>query len=79
MAERGYEFLRIKCFNCQDELIRVAESETDDRVYCPTCLCWGEYEHVVKQGAGLIGSVPVDEQTRDLIDSLARTRRQQGS
>jgi hypothetical protein len=34
---------------------------------------------VVKEGSGLIGGFTVDEQTRDLIDSLARTRRQQGA
>ena len=75
---RGYEFLHVKCANCQDELIRIAELETDDRVFCPTCMAWGEYERVVKEGAGLLRGIPVDEQTRDLIDRLARTRREQG-
>lgn len=74
----GYEFLHVKCANCQDELIRIAESETDDQVFCPTCMAWGEYERVVKEGAGLLRGIPVDEQTRDLIDRLARTRREQG-
>jgi len=54
MSDRGYEFLRVKCANCQDELIRIKESETDDMVYCPTCMSHGDYERVVKQGAGLI-------------------------
>jgi len=79
MSDRGFEFLHIKCANSGDKLIRVKESEADDRVYCPGCLAWGEYKRVVKEGSGLIGGFTVDEQTRDLIDSLARTRRQQGA
>jgi phage FluMu protein Com len=55
---RGYEFLRIKCAHCSTELIRIAESKANDRVYCPNCFAFGDYESVVEQGSGLIGGHP---------------------
>ena len=73
---RGYEFLPIKCAQCQTELLRLKEAETDDRVYCPICYSWGEYERVVKQGADLIGGVFIDEETKKMIDRISSKRGQ---
>ena len=45
-----YSFLQVKCAACQEPLIRIAQSETDDRVVCPICFAVGDYERVIKQG-----------------------------
>ena len=69
-----YSFLPLKCHSCGEPLIRIAQSETDDRVVCPTCFAVGEYKHVVEHSAGLSRSVFVTEETKEFIRKL-RDRR----
>lgn len=70
-----YSFLKITCADCKEPLIRVAQSETDDRVVCPSCFAIGEYDSVVKQGSGLVTGIYVDEETKKFIEELSRRRR----
>jgi len=65
--ERGYGFLGIKCHKCSEPLLRVAETETHDRVYCPNCLASGDYKEVAEQGAGLTDNPIVDKELMDFI------------
>jgi len=67
------EFLGIKCADCGDKFIRITQSETD-QVVCPTCLAVGDYEDVVKQGAGITRGILVEEETKDFIERLRRRR-----
>jgi hypothetical protein len=67
-----YQFLRIKCARCQDELIRIKQPKTDMAV-CPTCFAAGEYERVAR-GGGLSRSVFVTEEMKGLIERLSRQR-----
>jgi hypothetical protein len=70
-----YSFLQVKCAACQEPLIRIAQSETDDRVVCPICFAVGDYERVIKQGSGLSrGGIFVTDETKSFIDQLRRRR-----
>ena len=69
-----YSFLRLKCHSCGEPLIRIAQSESDDRVVCPICFAVGEYEHVVKQSSGLSRGIHLTEEAKDFIHQL-RARR----
>jgi len=65
--ERGYSFLGVKCHKCREPLLRTAESETHDRVYCPSCLASGDYKEVAEQGAGLTNTPICDQELVDFI------------
>ncbi|MFI5024453.1 MAG: hypothetical protein ACHQRJ_22720 [Alphaproteobacteria bacterium] len=69
-----YQYLSVKCAKCGDDLIRVAQSEADDRVICPTCFAVGDYKRVIKESAGLTTSVLVSEDTKKFVEQL-RARR----
>ena len=69
-----YSFLQVKCAACQEPLIRIAQSETDDRVVCPSCFAVGDYERVVKQGSGLSRGIFVSGETKTFIEQLQRRR-----
>jgi uncharacterized Zn finger protein (UPF0148 family) len=58
--------LNVKCHSCQEPLIRLARSETDDFVYCPNCGGILSYEEVVKNSAGLTGGILTREESNQL-------------
>jgi len=67
MSERGYGFLSTTCSKCGEPLLRIAESETNDRVYCPDCLLSGGYKEVIEEGGGLDNGMAISDELRDFI------------
>lgn len=65
--KRGWSFLALQCAECHKPLIRVAESEANDKVYCPNCLAWGSYKEIVEQSHGLSNLPILDQELMDFI------------
>jgi ribosomal protein S27E len=58
--------LNVKCYPCQEPLIHLTRSETDDFVFCPNCGGILSYEEVVKNSAGLVGGMLTIEELNRL-------------
>jgi uncharacterized Zn finger protein (UPF0148 family) len=58
--------LEVKCFNCQEPLVRLTRSESDDFVFCPICGGVMTYEEAVKNAPGLIGGSLTAEELNQL-------------
>jgi uncharacterized Zn finger protein (UPF0148 family) len=62
--------LNVKCHSCQEPLVRLARSETEDFVFCPTCGGILSYEEVVRNSAGLIeGILTIEELNQLRVDA----------
>jgi hypothetical protein len=65
---QGYGFVALTCAKCREPLLRITESDTNDRAYCPNCLASGDYKEIAKDpAAGLDNSVIIDKELRDFI------------
>ena len=58
--------LNVKCHSCQEPLVRLTRSETDDFVFCPICGGILSYEELIKNSAGLIGGILTMEELNQL-------------
>ena len=58
-----------KCVECNEPLIRITQSETNDVVVCPNCLASGGYKQVIEESAGLM-KIPVEKELVNLIQKM---------
>lgn len=77
MTDGTYAFLGIKCAQCQEPLMRITESKTNDFVVCPNCGASGNYEEVIKNSGGLT-KTPLDKKLVDFIEKKWVARKLRG-
>jgi hypothetical protein len=54
--------LDVRCFNCEEPLLRITRSEVDDFVFCAICGGVLSYEEVLTNAPGLVaGLLTADE------------------
>src|ERR1700722_10003302 len=70
MTTERLESHNMECGVCpRSKLIRVCNSPSDDRVYCPICYRYNDYARV-RRGSALLDGSHVDQNTRGSIDRL---------
>lgn len=67
--------LPIECERCRTPLVRVTQSESNDKVVCPICWAIGDYDAVANQGADLVRGIVVEKEIRDLVNQIRFLRK----
>ncbi len=72
--EPFHSFLTVRCGDCQESLIRIAQTQFHDLAVCPCCFAAGPYEDVVEDGARLSSGYDLTEAVKAQLRGLREMR-----
>jgi Protein of unknown function (DUF3775) len=65
------QILGIQCHSCRRGLVHILAT---DEVICSGCWCWGTYQEVIVEGAGLVQPAPVSAAVKTAITAMLSGR-----